>query len=251
MQKNKQKEFLGVNDRRELLTSDVWREYNTELAHILSHDLGAPLRAVLEFSRMLQSPLPQGLSQDQALFLSLVVENSQILQTMIQQIVTWLRVDAEPLHATKMNPNNVLERCLLLFEDRIKQTNAQIKIEPLPFIWSEEESLMQLFTILLENALTYQAKNTHPQIHILALADNESNQCSIKIKDNGVGIATSYHQRIFEPFRRLHTQQEYPGNGMGLAIAARICQRLEGTILIESTPGNGTTFSITLPLREA
>jgi light-regulated signal transduction histidine kinase (bacteriophytochrome) len=126
----------------------------------------------------------------------------------------------------------------------IREAKARVTSDALPTLRVDEGQLAQLFQNLIANALKFR-KQSPPHIHIGARA--EKGRWVIWVRDNGIGIDPQYFERIFQVFQRLHTRKKYPGTGIGLAICKKIVERHGGTIWVESQPGQGSTFYLSLP----
>ena len=130
----------------------------------------------------------------------------------------------------------------------IREAAAQVSVGPLPMVTGDPNQLRQLFQNLVGNAIKYRQTET-PTVVEVSGEQNEG-KCRILVKDNGIGFDEKYLDKVFQPFQRLHGRDVYPGLGIGLAICRKIVERHHGTITAESTPGEGSTFIITLPLRQ-
>jgi signal transduction histidine kinase len=120
----------------------------------------------------------------------------------------------------------------------------------LPVIFGDRPQMHQLFLNLLTNALKFQSKDHHPEITVRSTARAEKGFVEIQVEDNGIGFKDSESERIFRPFERINSRNEYEGSGIGLAICKRIVTRHGGRIAVHSTPGKGSIFSVTLPVRQ-
>jgi light-regulated signal transduction histidine kinase (bacteriophytochrome) len=138
----------------------------------------------------------------------------------------------------------VLDRVLLLLDAEIEATQCTVTRTELPMVSGEDSQLTQLLLNLLANAIKYRSARP-PSIHIAVERSNDA--WLFSVRDNGIGIDARHFDRIFEVFERLHSAQEYPGTGIGLAICRRIVQRHGGSIWVESQLGAGSTFFFTLP----
>jgi light-regulated signal transduction histidine kinase (bacteriophytochrome) len=127
----------------------------------------------------------------------------------------------------------------------IEETKANITHDPLPLVLADPNQMMQVLQNLISNAIKFRRKEVPPLIHISIRQEGE--EWVFSVKDNGIGIEPELFGRLFVLFSRLHTQEEYPGTGVGLAITKRIIQRHNGRIWVESQPGKGSTFYFSLP----
>ncbi|MDA8164084.1 MAG: ATP-binding protein, partial [Desulfobacteraceae bacterium] len=157
------------------------------------------------------------------------------------------RLSRDQRQAITLRPTPLFDVWLEVIENlrlRIEETGAHITHDPLPSVRGEASQLARLLQNLVANAITY-CKGRRPEIHIGAAPDGE--RWRISVRDNGIGIPPEHRERIFQIFQRLHTRQEYPGTGMGLAICRKIVERHGGRIWVESEPEKGSTFFFTLP----
>jgi signal transduction histidine kinase len=135
------------------------------------------------------------------------------------------------------------------FGELIRSKQAEIRVGgPLPVVWGDRDRIGQLFGNLLTNALKYN-QQVEPVVEIGALPGDGGPWATLYVRDNGIGIDPQFHTKIFQIFRRLHTREEYEGTGAGLAICQKIVQAHGGRIWVESEPGQGSTFLLTLPRR--
>jgi signal transduction histidine kinase len=125
-----------------------------------------------------------------------------------------------------------------------------MEIGDLPEIEADVGQMRQLFQNLLENAMKFSRESIHPIIRIHADCSSQTRECHIYFNDNGIGFEEKYLERIFKPFHRLHGKNEYGGVGMGLAICSKVIEHHRGTITAKSTLGKGSTFIVTLPVKE-
>jgi light-regulated signal transduction histidine kinase (bacteriophytochrome) len=142
----------------------------------------------------------------------------------------------------------VLKRVLGSLERAIEDANAEVTYDSLPTVMADEAQLGQAFQNLIANGIKFRKEDVPPQVHVSA--EREGNEWVFSVADNGIGIAPEQADRIFQVFQRLHTEEEYPGLGVGLALCKRIVERHSGRIWVESKPGEGSTFYFTLPARE-
>ncbi len=184
------------------------------------------------------------LDKDANEFIEYAVDGAKRLDEMIKDILEYSRVTREKVELKKINVDEVLEETLTTLKVLIDENDALIITDHLPTIYADKQLMIQLFQNLIGNALKYHAQET-PKIHISA--KKERNHYLFSVKDNGIGISRKYLKQIFTIFKRLHTQNEYEGTGIGLAITQKIVQQFDGEIWAKSELGKGTTFYFTIP----
>ena len=226
---------------------DALEQSNLELqqfAYVASHDLQTPLRAVAGFAQILQEQYRGRLDADADKFIETIVSGCKRMQTMINDLLTYSRVESRSLPAETVNLVDVFEDATSILTAAIQDTGGTVTRGDLPVVTGDSAQLSQLLMNLIANGLKYHGTNP-PLVHVEAEASE--NEWVISVRDNGIGIDSQYHERIFEVFRRLHTQEEYPGTGIGLAVCRRIAKRHNGRLWLESKPGEGTTFFFAIP----
>jgi light-regulated signal transduction histidine kinase (bacteriophytochrome) len=173
------------------------------------------------------------------------VDGANRMKSLISDLLTYSRVSTRTRPFADVDLGDVLRRVLASLERSVKECGATLTVGPLPQVHGDVEQIALLFTTLLTNALKFQAPDAPPRIHISARLEQDT--WAVSIQDNGIGIEPQYFERIFAIFQRLHPPNMYPGTGIGLAIARKIAERHRGRIWVESTPGQGATFTFTLP----
>lgn len=225
----------------------VLKQSNEDLeqfAYIASHDLQEPLRTIHGFTQLLSERYRDQLDAQAKEFMAFVTDGAERMQTIIQDLLKYSRAQSKTLKLQPVNAENVLQELLQLLTLTIEETKASITHIPLPTVRTDPGHFRHLLQNLITNALKY--KNTDfPQIHISARESPE--EWEFSIRDNGIGIEPEYFEKIFLPFKRLHSREEYPGSGIGLAICKKIVERGGGRIFVESELGKGATFSFTIP----
>ncbi len=224
-------------------------ESNEELqrfAYVASHDLQEPLRMVGSYLQLLERRYGDRLDGDAREFMDYAIDGAERMKVLINDLLDYSRVESrgKPFELTDMN--GILRRILRNLNPIIEESGAQITIEELPEIKADEEQVVQLFQNLIGNAIKFHKKNEKPVIQI-SVQKKDAKFWEFSISDDGIGIAPEYFERIFVIFQRLHTKEEYPGTGIGLAICKRIVERHGGKIWLDSKPGEGTTFYFTFP----
>jgi PAS domain S-box-containing protein len=247
--------FLEITERRraeELLERQAQElaRSNHELqsfAYIASHDLQEPLRKVIAFGDRLRTKETNNLSEMGKDYLSRMQNAAIRMRNLIEDLLAFSRVTTKAQPFQRVYLDKVVNEVLVDLEERITRLGAHIDVDPLPVVEAEPTQMRQLFQNLIANAMKFHKENISPVIAInYRRVDNDT--CEIKVVDNGIGMDPKYSDRIFKPFQRLHGKGVYEGTGIGLAICHKIIVRHGGTIEVESAPGNGATFIITLPL---
>ena len=241
-----------ITDRKEMdarlrKNADELARSNEELeqfAYVASHDLREPLRMVTSFSQLLQQRYQGRLDADADEFIHYVVEGGKRMDALVNDLLEFSRINsrAKPLQPADMN--EVVEDALQGLSVALEESGARIEVEYLPTVPVDRTQMSQIFQNLLSNAIKFRGENM-PLIRIWATKNED--EWIFSVQDNGIGIDPSYSETIFEIFKRLHTKEEYPGTGIGLAISRRIIERHGGRIWVTSQIGNGSTFSFTLP----
>ena len=177
-------------------------------------------------------------------FLGNLVGSSDRMQARLDGILEYARAGREGRALAPVDFNRALEEALENLRARIEETGADVRHTTLPVLPGEYRQVVQLFQNLVGNALKFRGTEA-PRV-IVGARERESDW-RFAVKDNGIGIDPKFQQRIFGMFQRLHTAEEYPGTGVGLALCKRIVERHGGEIWVHSTPGEGATFFFTIP----
>jgi len=219
-----------------------------DFAHIASHDLQEPLRKIETFGNMLTARYGPVLGEQGRDYASRMQNAASRMRVLIKDLLDYARASTKGGTEGRVNLKKVVHDVLSDLEVRIAQTNARIEIGDLPEINADGVQMSQLFQNLISNALKFHG-DTQPNIAIFSQGC-PNGSCEIRVRDNGIGFNQEYSEQIFTPFQRLHGKSQYEGTGIGLAICRKIVERHGGTIRAESSPGNGATFIINLPVGE-
>lgn len=204
---------------------------------------------MVEFSKLLLAEEARGLSAEGQEYLSLIVENGQKLQAMMDALLQYSRLNTRATAPVEVCLTAIMEAVVLALQPCISASRASVTADPLPRVMADPAQMRQLFEALLANALLYQPAGGVANIHIAS--QSNVNEAVLRITDNGIGVEPNYREVIFQHFKRLHTDEEYPGVGMGLAIARKIVERHGGTITCGANSPAGSVFTITLPTKES
>ncbi|BAY81704.1 multi-sensor signal transduction histidine kinase [Calothrix parasitica NIES-267] len=231
-----------------LLAADLERS-NAELkkfAYVASHDLQEPLNQVANYVQLLEMRYQNALDEDANEFIGYVVGGVSLMQTLIDDVLAYSKVDMQGIEFAATSAEKALEKALNNLRRRIEQTGATITYDELPTVMADSTQLMQLFQNLIGNAIKFRSEKP-PEIHIGVSRLEE--EWLFSVSDNGIGIEPRFKERIFVIFQRLHARDEYPGTGMGLAICKKIAECHRGNIWVESQLGEGAKFNFTIPLK--
>lgn len=216
-----------------------------EFAYVASHDLQEPLRKVQAFGDRLATRLGKGLDETGRDYLNRMQDATRRMQLLIEDLLNFSRVSTRSHAFAAVDLNAVLREALADLETLVERTQARVEAGELPVIQADAMQMRQLFQNLLANAMKFHLAGRPPVVRVSAW--REAKSCVIRVEDNGIGFDMQYLDRLFKPFQRLHSRQEYEGSGMGLAICRRIVERHAGTITATGGPGNGAIFLVTLP----
>ncbi len=213
----------------------------------VSHDLRAPLRAINGFARILARRCHRDrLDADGRHYLDNVVEAGQRMETLVEDLLKYSRTGQGAVRAQPVALAPIVAELNAIFGERIAAVGAIVQVrEPLATPLGDPTLIGQILKNLLDNALLYHCREGHPRIDLEARREGE--RVVILVSDNGIGIDPNDHEKIFRIFQRLHGQEDYPGTGIGLAIVVKATQFMGGEIGVESIPGQGSRFKVSLP----
>ena len=209
---------------------------------VASHDLKAPLRRIIQFTGLLKQTHEAADLEKSAFFTQHILNQAQNMTDLVNHLLDYAKAGNSENNFRPVPLAGVVDKALDNLSAVLEESNARVEVAPLPTVWGEAVFLAQLFQNLIDNSVKYQDKDV-PHIRISAAPDGD--MWRIKIQDNGIGIEPQYLLRIFEPFKRLHTQQAFKGTGLGLATCKRIVEDHNGRLWVESRAGEGSTFFAT------
>jgi two-component system, LuxR family, sensor kinase FixL len=236
---------------------------NEELArfaYIASHDLQEPLRKVQAFAGRLKTKYGDLLTGDGQDYLERMVGAASRMQVLITDLLQLSRVTTKGAAFTHTDLGRILREVVSDLEIQIENVAGAVTAGYLPTIEADATQMRQLFQNIIGNALKFHRRDVPPLVNVKYQmeesrnadqeADSPGQVCRILIEDNGIGFDGKHAERIFSPFQRLNGRGEYEGTGIGLAVCKRIIERHGGSISAESVPGIGSSFIVTLPVRQ-
>lgn len=245
-QKNAELSLLTSNQRLKIKSEELINS-NAELerfAYVASHDLQEPLRMVSNFLQLFKSRYAAIVDDTGKKYIDFAVNGSERMKSLIRDLLQYSRAGSGSLEIVDVDMNKLVNEVLLLFKNEGKNDSVTINVQQLPVIKAGSSAISQLMQNLIGNSLKYR-KETHLSLEISV--DENQNDWIFSIKDNGIGIAPEYFDKVFVIFQRLHTSKEYSGTGIGLSVCKKIVERYNGKIWVESVLGEGSTFKFSIP----
>jgi len=226
------------------------RRSNAELeqfAYVASHDLQEPLRMVTSYLQLVEQRYVDRLDADGREFIGYAVDGASRMKELINDLLAYSRIQRSADDFAPVSMQEVFARAVHNLQIMIEDKGAEVTSDPLPEVMANRVQMVQLLQNLIGNALKFSADRP-PRVHVGV--QQEGSMWRFSVQDNGIGIESAYLDRIFVIFQRLHSRERYEGTGIGLAICRRIVEKHGGEISVESTPGVGSTFYFTIPIRQ-
>jgi two-component system sensor histidine kinase ChiS len=225
-------------------------EYANEQLEIfafsVTHDLRSPLNQVISLCQTLLENQGRRLDEEGKSLAERILHQSQRMDKLIVDLLTYSRLSRSDIQLGPVNTREVVQEVLSQRETLINEKNAEVTIKgEIPPVLGHASTLQQIISNLVSNAIKYVAPGTNPKL--LIRAEERKGKVRIYVEDNGIGIEPQYKDKIFMLFERLHSENKYPGTGVGLAIVKRGIEKMGGRVGLESTPGKGSSFWIELP----
>ncbi|WP_165495816.1 PAS domain S-box protein [Marinobacter halodurans] len=214
-------------------------------AFVASHDLQEPLRKIQTFADRLISR-SEMLPDTEKDYLKRMQSAASRMQSLIRDLLSYSRITTRAKPFTQCDTSALIDAILGDMETTIQAEEAVIKVDDLPPVFGDDTQIRQVLQNLISNSVKFHKKDTPPYIAIRA-EDVTVQEWTLCIQDNGVGFDMDYAERIFEPFQRLHSRDEFPGTGIGLAIVKKVLERHHARFAVESCPGEGSLFRMTFP----
>jgi PAS domain S-box-containing protein len=213
-------------------------------AYVASHDLQGPLRTITSYLQLLEQRYFADLGPDAKDFISFSVSGAKRMQQLITDLLNYSRLNSVPRPYQNVNLNELLFVVTKNLESTIQSKGAIIEYSNLPTIFAEQYQLTQMLQNLIDNGMKFVPADRAPHIKVSCTEDID--YWKISVSDNGIGIRDEFKDKIFLIFQRLHTENEYPGTGIGLAICQKVANLHDGNIWFDSEYGKGTTFHVTI-----
>ncbi len=246
-----------LKERERLLTekneklgeiSEQLRKSNAELetfAYVASHDMKEPLRMIGMYTTLLQRRLGPSLSPEHAEFMGFVTSGVSRMQRMLDDLLLYSRIGHGDDGEQSVDLNDVVFLVKNNLKVRIEEAGADVIAGTLPKIRARQTEAIQLLQNLVGNAIKFRKKNLPPTVEVNWALDRD--MAVFGVRDNGIGIAPEFQEKVFAIFQRLHGKGDYEGSGIGLATCKKIVASLGGDIWLRSEPGVGTTFFFSIP----
>lgn len=229
-------------------TEEKLVEANKELesfSYSVAHDLRAPLRAVHGYSSILEQEYEDIFDPEAKRIFEMIKSNISKMGQLIDDLLAFSRLGRKEVNSSKLNMNELTQSAI----DEINKSvshKSKIIVRNLPEVMGDTSLLSQVMINLLSNAIKYSSKKDEPIIHIFSEVKN--GEITFSVQDNGAGFDMNYYDKLFGVFQRLHSESEFEGTGVGLAIAHRIISKHGGKIWAEGIVDEGATFNFTLPV---
>tara|TARA_Y100001980_G_C14556826_1_gene350867 strand:- start:39590 stop:40729 length:1140 start_codon:yes stop_codon:yes gene_type:complete len=239
--KHRKEKALEAKTRQLEIMNDELKSFS----YSVSHDLRAPLRAISGFSNALRTKAADQLKEEHQRYLNMIVDNVERMNQLINDLLAFSRMSRQEQNFTVVDMQVLVKT---VFDELMQshETNSpKLKISELPEVTADEKMMHQVMTNLIGNAIKYSKGTNQPKIEIGGEIGED--EIIYYIKDNGVGFNTEYYDKMFQLFQRLHTDDEFEGTGVGLAIVKRIIDRHHGRVWAESVISKGSTFYFSMP----
>jgi PAS domain S-box-containing protein len=217
-----------------------------EFAYLAAHDLREPLIGIAAYIKILQRLHTDSLGAQAHQFISLILETITRMDCLIQSLLSYSRLGSDVGNLEPTDCNAALSEALSNLKAAIEASGATVTTESLPVVMANQRLLIQVFQNLISNSIKF-AGDAPPEIHVGASL--EGSEWRFFVKDNGIGVEPPYFDRIFRIFQRIDSSVDRPGAGIGLANCKKIVEHHGGRIWVESKPGKGSTFFVTIPHR--
>jgi light-regulated signal transduction histidine kinase (bacteriophytochrome) len=215
-----------------------------QLAYAVSHDLQEPLQLINRNARLLSSRCGEQVDPEARRFLDHLVHSGERLQGMLDGLLSYSRLGFGKGRTEEVDLDALLDRVLVDLGPLLEEAQAEVHRARLPTVAADPNAMRQLFQNLIGNAVKFRGDRF---LRLTIGVNEDGDWWRLMVKDNGIGIDPRFQDSIFGMFHRLHTESEYPGTGIGLAICKKIVAQYGGRIWVESRLDQGSAFYFTLP----
>lgn len=215
-----------------------------EFAYVVSHDMKQPIRTIISYLGLLKKKYESQLDEMANEFIQFSIDGANKMSDLIRDILEYSRVDQQVQLTPDVSLNDMVKKVLKNLTDTIERNKAEVVVDDLPNVTANETMLGELFQNLIENGIKY---NCSEHKKVTVKVKDAGNYWEFEIADNGIGFDQQYAEKIFKIFTRLHTNDEFQGTGIGLAICHKVVVKHGGKIWAKSVPGEGSRFYFTLP----
>jgi len=241
-------EALRMVDELRQRTDELARS-NSELqrfAYVASHDLQEPARTVATFCELLSNRYKAQLDDKAREWIGYAVAGARRMQGLVAGLLEYSGLQGPTRSLAPTDCAGVVAEAIANLRISIDEVRAEVSHDPLPVVTADASQLAHLFQNLIANAIKFRG-NQPPRVHVSA--ERHGDEWTFSVRDNGIGIEPRHCQQIFDVFKRLHPEGQYPGTGIGLAICKRVVEQHSGRIWVESEPGRGSVFYFSLPIQ--
>ena len=227
---------------------ELLKERTKELesfSYSVSHDLRAPLRAIIGFGEIINERYSDALNKEGRRYLNNIIKSGSQMGQLIEDLLKYSRLGHKSVQNIPIPLEKIFRHVIGNLKGKTDECGGAVEIPvEMPVVMAGKTLLIQILTDLIENALIYRKKDTPLRIQVSC--EEKNGWVTIGIADNGIGIAPEFQKKIFNVFQRLHSESDYPGTGIGLAIVKKSVEIMGGEVRVESSPGKGSTFYIKL-----
>lgn len=218
-----------------------------EFAYVVSHDMKQPIRTIISYLSLLKRKYEKSLDEEANVFINFSIDGANKMSDLIRDILQYSRVEQQIDVVKDVSLNSVVGKVIAILGDTIKTNNAEVVVSDLPHISGNDTMMSELFQNLIENGIKY---NRSEQKKVSVEVKEDGDFWLFEVTDNGIGFDEEYSQQIFKIFKRLHTDDEFPGTGIGLSICHKVVTKHGGKIWAHSKQGEGSHFFFTLPRQQ-
>lgn len=213
-------------------------------SYSVSHDLRTPLRALDSFSKILKEEYANKLDEEGNRILNIIISNAGKMSEMMDKLLEFSRLDKKSIHKEEIDMEKLVKTCIPELT-KLSEHSPAIHVTALSHAKGDPALISHVWTNLIANAIKYSSRKPEPRIEIGSC--DKQGETVYYVKDNGAGFDMAYAGKLFVVFQRLHGPEDFPGTGVGLAIAQRIISKHGGQIWAEGEENKGATFYFTLP----